>query len=114
MVEQQINFKINLSERTTMKSLSKRYSVPFLAVAIASLAGCQGAPCGSYGVCGTNYGQFSQPYGQVPAAGVPAPGVVTPPPQLQPGATIQPGVQYAPGTVPVAPQQLQPGNIYGG
>ncbi len=87
-----------------MKRIFHKLALVTLFLALgAILSGCRGAPCGNCGYTGGGYpGNYN--YGQQYAA----PGTV---PQ---GTVIQPGYQYPPGSVPVAPQQLPPGAIYGG
>jgi hypothetical protein len=93
--------------------MSKRQRLNWFQAAIATwvwpaclatvlLAGCRGGPCSNCGYGGYPAG-YGQPYAPTTVA-----------PTMPQGTVIQPGYQYAPGTVPVAPQQLPPGAIYGG
>lgn len=98
-------------------------SVAIVSLLTLALSGCRGAPCGSYGNCGGGgYPGYGGGGVAVPGGTYvqPAPGFqnVQPPPgvgvPVQPGAVLQPGVQYQLPPGQVAPQQFQPGAIVGG
>jgi hypothetical protein len=79
-----------------------------------ALSACRGAPCsncGGYAQPGYGAG-YQNPYQQQTAPVTQYPGVVAPQ-GVYPQGNTQPGF-YNPGSVPIAPQQGQPGSAFGG